>query len=106
MSDHEDVSDGGSVLYRVEVAGALAVSWPEWFAADAVRTAGENTILDIRVADQAELLGRLRRVHDLNLRLISVTRVEHPPVARVEHQAKTKVKTQTETKTETKTETT
>lgn len=77
MKDHEDISDGESVLYRVEVAGALAASWPEWFAADAVRTEGENTILDVRVADQAELLGRLRRVHDLNLRLISVTRLEH-----------------------------
>lgn len=64
------------MLYRVEVAGALAASWPEWFAAEAVRTAEENTILDIRVADQAEILGRLRRIHDLNLRLISVTRVE------------------------------
>lgn len=76
MNDYDDISDGGSVLYRVEVAGALAASRPEWFAANAVRTAGENTILDLRVADQAELLGRLRRVHDLNLRLISVTRLE------------------------------
>ena len=75
VNDHDDISEGESVLYRVEVAGALAASWPEWFAADAVRTVGENTILDVRVADQAELLGRLRRVHDLNLRLISVTRV-------------------------------
>lgn len=77
MSDEHDISEGESVLYRVEVAGGLAASWPEWFAADAVRTAGENTILEVRVADQAELLGRLRRVHDLNLRLISVTRMEH-----------------------------
>ena len=76
MNDHGDIPEGESVLYRIEVAGALAASWPEWFAADAVRTLGENTILDIRVADQAELLGRLRRVHDLNLRLISVKRVE------------------------------
>jgi hypothetical protein len=77
VKDQSDISENESVLYRVEVAGALAASWPEWFAADAVRTAGKNTILDLRVADQAELLGRLRRVHDLNLRLISVTRVEH-----------------------------
>lgn len=75
MNDHSDIWEKETVLYRVEVAGALAASWPEWFAADAVRTVEENTILDVRVADQAELLGRLRRVHDLNLRLISVTRV-------------------------------
>ena len=79
MNDHDDISDAESVLYRVVVAGTLASSSPEWFAADAVRTAGENTILDVRVADQAELLGRLRRAHDLNLRLISVTRVEPQP---------------------------
>lgn len=76
MKEQHEKAQGESVLYRVEVAGALAASWPEWFAADAVRTVGENTILDVRVADQAELLGRLRRVHDLNLRLISLTRVE------------------------------
>jgi len=76
VSDHRDISEEEQVLYRVEVAGALAASWPEWFAAEAVRTEGENTILDIRVADQAEILGRLRRIHDLNLRLISLTRVE------------------------------
>jgi len=84
VNDHDDISEGESVLYRVEVAGALAASWPEWFAADAVRTVGENTILDVRVADQAELLGRLRRVHDLNLRLISVTRVEHQAETKTE----------------------
>ena len=76
MNDDRDIAERGSVLYRVEVAGALAASWPEWFAAEAVRTVGENTILDVRVADQAEILGRLRRIHDLNLRLTSVTRVE------------------------------
>jgi hypothetical protein len=76
VNDDRDISERGSVLYRVEVAGAPAGSWLEWFAAEAVRTVGENTILDIRVADQAEILGRLRRIHDLNLRLISVTRVE------------------------------
>jgi hypothetical protein len=76
VNDHDEISDAESVLYRVEVAGALAASWPEWFAADAGRTTGKNTVLDVRVADQAELLGRLRRVHDLNLRLISVTRIE------------------------------
>jgi hypothetical protein len=84
VSEQGDISEKDSVLYRVEVAGALAATWPEWFGADAVRTLGENTVLDVRVADQAELLGLLRRVHDLNLRLISVIRVEHQAEAKTD----------------------
>jgi hypothetical protein len=84
VNNRDDISEGEAVLYRVEVAGVLAASWPEWFAADAVRTVGENTILDVWVADQAELLGRLRRVHDLNLRLISVTRKDQEADAKTQ----------------------
>ena len=64
--------------YRLEVAGLVDPDWGEWFRADAITPSGENTILDVHVADQAELYGRLRRIHDLNLRLISVTRLSAP----------------------------
>lgn len=76
MNVHEEQSARETVVYRVEVVGALAASWPEWFAADTVETVGDNSILEVRVADQAELFGRLRRIHDLNLRLISVVRLD------------------------------
>lgn len=73
-TDHES-PDRETVLYRVVVAGWMARDWAGWFEADTVSTVGENTVLDIRVVDQAELYGRLRRIHDLNLGLISVTRI-------------------------------
>jgi hypothetical protein len=65
--------DGG--LYRLEVAGPVAAAWAEWFDADTVTPCGPNTMLEVRVRDQAELYGRLRRIHDLNLHLVSVTLV-------------------------------
>jgi hypothetical protein len=60
-------------IYRVEVEGLVAPDWIDWFKADTITPAGDNTALEVRVVDQAELYGRLRRIHDLNLRLISVT---------------------------------
>lgn len=60
------------MTYRLEVGGPVAASWVDWFQADTITSVGENTLLEVRVADQAELYGRLRRIHDLNLRLISV----------------------------------
>jgi hypothetical protein len=32
------------------------------------------TVLEVRVVDQSELHGRLRRIHDLNLTLVSLRR--------------------------------
>jgi hypothetical protein len=61
-------------VYRLEVEGPVGSEWADWFGADAVIPAGSGTILEVHVADQAELFGRLRRIHDMNLRLVSVTR--------------------------------
>lgn len=69
--------DRATSLYRLVVAGRVGEDWVEWFGADAVEPGDDRTVLLIRVADQAELFGRLRRVQDLNLRLLEVTLV--PP---------------------------
>lgn len=61
-------------LYLVEVGGSVPESWKDRFGAEGMHEEGGNTVLEIRVRDQSELFGRLRRVHDLNLRLISLTR--------------------------------
>jgi hypothetical protein len=66
-----------TLLYRLEIGGAVDGRWADWFGADSVRTRGDTTVLEVRVADQSELYGRLRRIHDLNLKLISVTRTQH-----------------------------
>lgn len=74
MQDHE-TTDGKAELYRLEVEGSVTASWVAWFEAETIARAGANTVLEMRVADQGELHGRLRRIHDLNLRLISVTSI-------------------------------
>ena len=66
------------VLYRLEVQGAIRSEWSRWFGADTVTPAGPNTLIQVRVADQSDLYGRLRRIHDLNLQLVSVQRLEAP----------------------------
>jgi len=64
-----------ALLYRLEIGSAVDGRWADWFGAETVRAEGDTTVLEVRVADQSELYGRLRRIHDLNLKLISVTRV-------------------------------
>lgn len=76
MSADGRTSNQDTLLYRLEIGGAVDRQWADWFGADTVRAAGNNTVLEVRVADQSELYGRLRRIHDLNLKLISVTRVD------------------------------
>lgn len=65
-----------SLRYTLEVAGHVGSGWGAWFEADRVLSSGASTLLVIRVADQSELYGRLRRIHDLNLRLVSLRRLE------------------------------
>ena len=62
------------VVYRIRVSGRIPATWRAWFDADTVTADGDDTLLEVRVADQAELYGRLRRIHDLNLRLLGVER--------------------------------
>ena len=64
------------IRYRLVVAGELAPEWAEWFGAAQVTTSDGQTVLELAVPDQAALLGLLRRVHDLHLRLVSLTRTE------------------------------
>lgn len=62
--------------YHLEVDGRVDPGWSGWFAADRIVPAGARTVLELRVADQSELYGRLRRIHDLNLQLVSLRRVD------------------------------
>lgn len=65
-----------TLRYRLEVDGRVGPGWSAWFEADTVTSTGSSTLLQVRVADQSELYGRLRRIHDLNLRLVSLRRVD------------------------------
>jgi len=76
VSSDREARQDDAVTYRLEVADRVPATWRDRFGAHAMCRSGDNTVLEIRVRDQSELFGRLRRVHDLNLRLISVNLTE------------------------------
>jgi hypothetical protein len=63
--------------YEIRLRGHVDEHWSEWFDNLAItHDEDDNTILAGPVADQSALHGLLKKVHDLGLRLISVTEVE------------------------------
>ncbi len=65
------------IVYQIRIKGHLGPRWTDWFGGMTI-TLEDNgdTLLTGPVVDQAALHGMLRRVRDLGLPLISVTRVE------------------------------
>jgi hypothetical protein len=65
-----------STLYQIRLKGHLGPQWAEWFGGLTVTLAGNgDTLLTGPVIDQAALHGLLKRVRDLGIPLISVSRV-------------------------------
>ena len=63
--------------YEIRVKGHLDTRWATWFAGLSLTHASDGTtLLAGPVVDQAALHGVLRKVRDLGLPLVSVTRVE------------------------------
>jgi len=67
--------------YQIKVQGKLDEKWSDWFGAMTVTVQSEGsdapiTTLIGTVADQSALRGILTKIWDLNLTLISVTRIE------------------------------
>jgi hypothetical protein len=65
------------MVYQVRIKGHLGRQWTDWFGGLTI-TLEDNgdTLLTGPVVDQAALHGLLRRVRDLGMPLLSVTRVE------------------------------
>ena len=65
------------MVYQIRIKGHLDRRWTEWFGGLTI-TLEDNgeTLLTCPVADQAALYGLLRKVRDLGLPLISVTRAQ------------------------------
>jgi hypothetical protein len=64
-------------LYEIRIVGHLDSRWAAWFEGlNFTHESDGTTILCGPVVDQATLHGLLRRVRDLGLPLVSVTRVE------------------------------
>lgn len=63
--------------YEIRLKGHLDERWAAWFdGLSLTRESDGTTVLSGPVVDQAALHGLLRKVRDLGLPLISVTRVE------------------------------
>ena len=63
--------------YEIRVVGHLDDRWADWFEGLSFTHDGDGTtILSGPVVDQAALHGLLRKVRDLGLPLVSVTRLK------------------------------
>jgi hypothetical protein len=71
IEDHDE-----SELYEIRIKGHLNDRWADWFEG-LIITALDNgeTLLTGPVVDQAALHGLLRKVRDLGMPLLSVSRV-------------------------------
>ncbi len=64
-------------VYTIRVKGHLDQSWSAWFDGMMITNeANGDTVISGPVADQAALHSLLVKVHNLNLTLISVLRIE------------------------------
>jgi hypothetical protein len=65
------------IIYHITLQGRLERRWTRWFGDVTITLdADGNTKLTCTVIDQAALYGLLRKIRDLGLPLISVTRVD------------------------------
>ena len=80
MSNHINTGSdpGRPTIYQIRVKGHLGPQWTDWFEG-LVITLEDNgeTLLSGVVVDQAALHGLLRRIRDLGMPLVSVSRKEH-----------------------------
>jgi hypothetical protein len=78
MSDENESSPetGRPAAYEIRVRGHLGSAWSDWFTGLRVTLEDHGDTLLAGPLDQAALHGVLRRVRDLGMPLISVTRIE------------------------------
>jgi hypothetical protein len=67
--------EGKQAVYRIELEGQLDKSWSGWFSGMTLTVQDEVSILTGPLADQAALRGLLSKIWDLNLTLVSITRL-------------------------------
>ncbi len=74
------------MTYHIKIKGHLDAVWSDWFENLTLSQEDDgNTLLICQVADQPALFGLLRKVRDLGITLISVTRVDEPNTSNVNH---------------------
>ncbi|MDP2791484.1 MAG: hypothetical protein Q8O15_06955 [Rectinemataceae bacterium] len=66
--------------YEIRIEGLLGDEWADWFGGlTLVRKDGGVTLLICSAVDQAALFGILRKVRDLGMPLLSVSRATDNP---------------------------
>ena len=65
------------MVYQIRIKGHLGHEWTDWFEGLTIQlTDNGETLLTGPVLDQAALYGVLRKVRDVGMPLLSVSRVE------------------------------
>ena len=65
------------MYYRFKINGKIGTWMEEWFDGMAITKGSDHTIIEGRVMDQAQLHGFLNMIRDLNLELISLSKLSH-----------------------------
>ncbi len=65
--------------YEIRIQGILDPYWSEWLGCPNVTYTTGETILSCLLQDQTALHGLLAKIRDMNLKLISLTRLESDP---------------------------
>ena len=74
---NSEIDPGQPLVYQIRIKGHLGREWTDWFGGLAI-TLEDNgeTLLTGSLIDQAALHGLLRKVRDLGVPLLSVSRVK------------------------------
>ena len=64
------------MVYQIRIKGHLGREWTDWFGLTLTTLDNGEMLLTGPVVDQAALHGLLRKVRDLGMPLLSVSRVE------------------------------
>jgi len=76
MSNSEDINQS---LYLIRIKEKISPQVLDWFEKAMVITTDQNeTIMACTIIDQAALHGALSKIRDLNLTLISLSKIEFP----------------------------
>lgn len=68
--------DNDRFIYEIKIEGQFPDSWKNWFSdLDLIETDSGCSTIRGPLADQSELHGLLNKLRDMNLKLISVTRM-------------------------------
>ena len=74
---NSEIDPDQPLVYQIRIKGHLGREWTDWFGGLTIRlTDNGETLLTGPVVDQAALHGLLRKVRDLGVPLLSVSRVK------------------------------